>query len=425
MLQNTTNNGLKLLGVLIRYNRNQKGLSLRQLAKLSNMSHTLISTIETGKVVPNKDTLIDLFNVLDIDFYDSDVLKNDFNNLSKKLKRHLFNYEFEEAKGIAEAIFKHENEYQNSPLLIEYTLVKYLYLVLPFDKTINYDAQLATLESVFEYLTNEQKQMWLFIKGVNFSNTRRFNKATEYLLQARKLGDHHLEPYINAIITYAYVHRYMFMDAIETGRATILELEKIMNYKWAMDVRLSLGKAFSLVRRFDKAKELYDKVRKFAYQYDVALLQNKCDLFTAEMYHRKNDLEMARHYIQKVFHKGIYYYYAAMHIYGKLGDKDRIIDMFKTIQHLDDYQFSYRSRLIFAIMKKMFILEDRTSEEYAKQLEEVLDISFRGEQQETIEVASELLMEYYHQKRQYKRAFEYCEQAYKVRRYGVDYLSDN
>ncbi len=419
-----TTNGLKLLGILIRYNRNQKGLSLRQLAKLSNMSHTLISTIETGKVVPNKDTLKDLFDVLDIDFYDSGVLKDDFYQLSEKLKKHLFNYEFEDADNVAEQLFKNEHKYENSPLLIEYTLIKYLYLVVPNNRTINYDVQLKTLETVFEYLTNPQKQMWLFIKGVNYSNTRRFNQATEYLLRARKLGDYTLDPYINAFLTYAYVNRYMFMDSIEIGKKTILQLEQSMNYKWAMEVRLTRGKAYSLVRRYDKAKELYDLVRKFSSQFNVPSLLSKCDLYTAEMYHRSNDLESARYYIEKVQDKGLYYYYAAFHIYGKLGEKDIVKDLYKDIQQLPDYKHSYRTRLIVAIMHRMFILGDQTSDEYGKQLKELLEIAIRGEQQEAIEVVSELIIDYYGDKRQYKSAFSFCDKAYKIRRYGVKTLSE-
>ncbi|MEC9485040.1 MAG: helix-turn-helix transcriptional regulator [Candidatus Izemoplasma sp.] len=423
MAHNTTN-GLKLLGVLIRYNRNQKGLSLRQLAKLSNMSHTLISTIETGKVIPNKDTLRDIFDVLNIDFYDSDVLEDDFYQLSNKLKNHLFNYEFDEAENIANVLFKHENKYENSPLLIDYILVKYLYLVLPSNPTINYDAQLKTLETIYEYLTNEQKQMWQFIKGMNYINTRRFKQATEYLLKARKLGDHKITPFINAFLTYTYVHRYMYMDAIEIGRKTILQLEKDMNYKWAMEVRLTQGKAFSLVRRFNKAKAIYDQVRKFCSQFDVPGLLSKCNLYTAEMYHRSNDLESARFFIEQIDKRGLYYYYSAFHIYGKLGEKEKVKTLYQEIQKHPDYKHSYRTRLITSIMYRMFIKGDQTSKEYAKQLEELLNIAIKGEQQETIELVSELLIQYYSEKRQYKNAFIYCEKAYKIRRYGIGILSE-
>lgn len=418
-MNTVTDNGLQLLGILIRYNRKERGLSLRQLAKLANMSHTLISTIETGKVVPNKQTLKDLFDVLEIHFYDDPKLYKEFHTLSNRLMSLLLRYEFDEAKSVYKQLHAREEEYENSPLLVDYNLIKYLYLMMPYEKTINYDSKLSTLDDIYDYLTHEQKQLYLFIKGINYSNTRRFNDATDYLSKANKLGNYSLDPFVDVFLTHVYVHRYMFMDAIELGRQTILTLEKSMNYKWAMHTRLTLGKSYYLVRRFDKSKELFNQVLMFSKQYNVDRLLERTYLLTAEMYHRKGDLSKAKQQIMKVKHHSLYYYYVASYIYGQLGEIDKLEELFANVHKSEDYEHSYRTRLIFSLLKRMFIDGDNESNQFVNDLDELLDICIKGEQQETIEVVSELIIDYYAKKHQYKKAYEYCYKAYKYRRYGI------
>ncbi|MCD6482157.1 MAG: helix-turn-helix transcriptional regulator, partial [Candidatus Izimaplasma sp.] len=48
---------LKVLGVIVRVNRVRLGYSLRDLAKLINVSHTSISNFEKGIITPHKDVI--------------------------------------------------------------------------------------------------------------------------------------------------------------------------------------------------------------------------------------------------------------------------------------------------------------------------------------------------------------------------------
>ena len=59
---------LKVLGLLVRFNRNNMGLSLRDLGQLANVSHTQISNFERGIVILNSRTINDIFKVLKIKF---------------------------------------------------------------------------------------------------------------------------------------------------------------------------------------------------------------------------------------------------------------------------------------------------------------------------------------------------------------------
>ena len=58
---------IKKLGLLINKERKDKGLSLRDFAKMVGLSHVAISHIEKGKVEAKKDTLLNIARVLEHD----------------------------------------------------------------------------------------------------------------------------------------------------------------------------------------------------------------------------------------------------------------------------------------------------------------------------------------------------------------------
>ena len=58
---------IKKLGTLINKERKDKGLSLRDFAKMVGLSHVAISHIEKGKVEAKKDTLLNIARVLEYD----------------------------------------------------------------------------------------------------------------------------------------------------------------------------------------------------------------------------------------------------------------------------------------------------------------------------------------------------------------------
>ena len=86
--KNVEKNNMKMLGVIVRYNRVNKGYSLRGLAKITNISHTLISNFEKGKVVPHHETIKDIFSNLDLVFYDSPDISPKFTDYYNRIYRH-------------------------------------------------------------------------------------------------------------------------------------------------------------------------------------------------------------------------------------------------------------------------------------------------------------------------------------------------
>ena len=66
-MENKKLDKIKKLGLLISKERKDKGLSLRDFAKMVGLSHVAISHIEKGKVEAKKDTLLNIARVLEYD----------------------------------------------------------------------------------------------------------------------------------------------------------------------------------------------------------------------------------------------------------------------------------------------------------------------------------------------------------------------
>ena len=66
-MENKKLDKIKKLGLLINKERKDKGLSLRDFAKMVGLSHVAISHIEKGKVEAKKDTLLNIARVLEYD----------------------------------------------------------------------------------------------------------------------------------------------------------------------------------------------------------------------------------------------------------------------------------------------------------------------------------------------------------------------
>ena len=75
----------KSIGTLIRRLRNEKKMSLRDLAKKVNMSHVNITHIENDRVVTSSKSLIDIAQALDFDPDKILALANKVNDDIKKI----------------------------------------------------------------------------------------------------------------------------------------------------------------------------------------------------------------------------------------------------------------------------------------------------------------------------------------------------
>lgn len=101
----------KNIGTRIKNIRSSKDLTATNLAKLSFISQSYLSDIETGRTLPSLDTLVDICNALEIslsDFFsDSSNLSSDILRLINNVQK-LEDYEIKELANFIEAITKNK-----------------------------------------------------------------------------------------------------------------------------------------------------------------------------------------------------------------------------------------------------------------------------------------------------------------------------
>jgi transcriptional regulator with XRE-family HTH domain len=170
---------LKIIGKKFKQVRVQKGYSLRGIARSENITPTLISEIETGKIYPNVETIERLYSHVDIK------LNTNMTYLAE-MKEHIELYNeavyYQDKNKIKEQydlIEKEANNLKHSLIFIDYYLcyLSYKSAVLG-DYSLN---EVIELEEFYDYFSEDQKLKFNLIKGVNLYKSGRIKDAIHYL----------------------------------------------------------------------------------------------------------------------------------------------------------------------------------------------------------------------------------------------------
>ena len=203
----------RVLGILIRSTRMKKGYSLRELGQRANISHTLISNIEKGQLIPSNETLRDLFTELDLTFYDDEELHREFMKKSKRIYTSIFNHDYEEAGILIEELRVHDKKLMFSIDAVDYVLTKGFYYTSTKVKLQKVDDAFQLYEKLVEFLTEDQKQIVYFIQGLSHLVREHYNKASDKFNQALSLGKKERDVFIKEYLVKALVKQYKFIDS--------------------------------------------------------------------------------------------------------------------------------------------------------------------------------------------------------------------
>ena len=410
----------KVLGLLVKYNRISQKLSLRDLGKLANISHTLISNIEKGRVVSSKETLRELFGILKIDYFEDDEIISEFTPLYNKAFNYIYNYEYDKVKPIIKELRAKHHIYGFSIVLVDYYLLMYLYLgatnQIYGEELLRYELLL----SLANFLTNEQKQMYHFIYGIQLYNQNMYLDSSNELKKALKVGNSDLDPLVNVYIVKCYVKMFVFMEATRIANNSIIIFENELNYPRAMELRLTMAMSYILVRKYDVAFLMIEKVKRFATFYNAPYLLGECCFLNTRIHLRSGNIETARKSIDKVDRKIPIVFFTKMQVAlfeRNLDLADKYYNEFlvynknrNSLMYL--YMFDI-SRMVHGAIE----FEDR---DYLYKIEVIAELGKKGCDIEAIELSYELLIEYYKKKRMYKHALEACEIARNYRRHGCE-----
>ncbi len=414
-------NSYRTLGQLVRYNRLRNQYSLRDLSALSNISHTLISNIEKGKVSSHPDTLKELLKVLGIEFKNDKEIVEEFVELYNELFNFLFEYEYTKSKPIMDKLLSNEEKYINSIVAAEYLLIKYLYLALTDELYGEYQESIEQFVKLYEYLGDNQKQIFSLIYGVYKYNQGIYSEAYENFRKAKKVGSTELDMLVDVYIVKTFVKMYRFMDVISLSDKLIVDLESELLYLRAMEVRLSIAYSHIIVLKFDSAFELLNKIYRFAKFYNAVYILGECDLLYATIYFKQRRYELAEIRISKVIDDTLIVSYVKMKLAYILGKKEEVMKYYREFQQINRKKKFVKSEYLLKIVLNDLGLEIIDDKEIQKMFAVLLEFGKKSIDLELIDAAYSLNIKYYKERKMYKKALELSEEARGLRKYGVNF----
>ena len=414
-------NNLKVLGILIRSERINKGFSLRDLGQLTNISHTLISNIEKGKQVPAPDTLADIFKFLDLEFYANIELSNEFKNKSKEVYDYLFNQEYEEAYNIFKKLEKNEDKYVRSLDVVKYILLKCFYYTLANEQKLIVEENLTHYEKVLEFFNDEQIQMFHFIKGLHNLNEEHYNIATECFYEALALGNKDLDVFINEYNIISLVRQYKFIDAFRLAQEVIKEFEDRTIYVRAMKTKLQVARILYNIAKNDETEELVEYVNRFAVKFNVVELIEECAMLRAAIQIRLKNFDKAQELISTMPNQqGVTAVLLKFKIAFLQEDEAELEKLYNEISKFEQVT-SHKKVWLYLQVQAMSKIESLyNKEQYIKNINELVDISVSNMDQEMIGLAHNYLIMYYHEERSYKKALEIAENLLHLKKIRIE-----
>lgn len=425
MAVNDKKDNYKVLGILIRSNRISKGYSLRELASITKISHTLISNIEKGQLVPAPSTLSDIFKALDLVFYDDESLSEEFSRKAEIIRVDLYNQEYEDAFKIFKTLMEKEEKFMSSIEVVNYFLLKCLYFSLVNQESNCVEEELDQYEAVLQFFTDNQQQLYHFIRGLNHLNNERWNRATAEFNRALSMGTKELDVFIKEYNIQSLVRQYKFMDAYRYSQQIIKEFEDRTIYIRAMKTKLQIARILYHIAKNDETIEIVNHVERFGRKYNVVELIEDCIMMRAAIKIRLEKFDEAEELLQTMPDpKSISCVLLRFKIAFILNDLERMESYFNEIKNFESIQQNEKVFLYIEIraMSKIKSLFDKKS--YLEKLERLTEIASTNMDQEMIGLAHNYLIMFYHEERQYKKALEIAESLLHLKKITIDFRKD-
>lgn len=411
----------RVLGILIRSERISKGYSLRELGQMTNISHTLISNIEKGKMIPNNETLRDLFRELDLVFYDDLDLHNYFVERQAVAMSLIFTHDYSEAFEIISELKPNDKKLMYSIDGVDYVILKGLYYTYVNEKIKEVKDTLKQYRVLIDFFTEEQKQLVYFIEGMLSLHDQKYLMATEQFQLALSLGTQDLDLFIKEYLMKALVKQYKFIDTYRLGTEIIKQFEERTIYIRAMKTKLTMVNIFYHIAKNEEVYELTSNVLRFAEKYNIPQLIEECILYHVKIDIRNKEYTKAEMQLTKMPNQnGVS---TLMHRFKIAYIQDReegIRKYYKLLMSNDEFLKNEKEYIYLQVqaMSKLSDMYDR--EKYLEMIQWLIDFSTKNNDQQMITLSYNHLLKFYYQDRSYKKAIDIANKLLHFKKIRID-----
>ncbi len=398
---------LKVLGIIVRVNRVKMGYSLRDLAKLANVSHTSISNFEKGIITPHNDTISYIFKILDLKFYTDPQISIKFKTLYDQAFEYILFHDYEAAEKVIKEIEKDKKIYEYSVEVINYAIIQCLYYAISNVYFKEFDFYLKKYEVVLDFFSPSQKQLYFFIKGLDYINNEQFADARNNFERALRTGDSKLDVLIKDYYVIGLSKSNKFVDARLYADEGIEEFESQTNYIRAMRLRTRIAYDYYRINKFDESEKLYKQVLAYSIKYNVKPLEHRCNCRLALLSLIKGDREELKKYLNKVpKHYNKLYYYLKLDIAAHERDDQAFNALYHEYMALNWLEGSPKTKLFFECIYMRYKKSNMNKLKYEENLNTLIELGLKADDTEMVETATNMLTTFYKNERKYKQAFE-------------------
>ncbi|MCD6435401.1 MAG: hypothetical protein J7L15_03355, partial [Clostridiales bacterium] len=329
----------------------------------------------------------------------------------KKLYDKAFEYilfnDYDSAKIIIKEIEKNKEVYEHSTEVINYTLIQCLYYAISNVYFEHFDFYLKRYEIVLDFFSSKQKQLYYFIKGLDFINNEQFADARENFEKALSIGDAKLDVLIKDYYVIGLGKSNKFVDSRLYADECIKEFESQTNYIRAMRLRTRIAFDYYRINKFEESEKMYKKVLAFSTKYKVKELENRCNSRLALLSIVKEDYTSVEYYIGKVpEHFNKLYYYIKLDLAAYKGDDKKFEDLYNKYMGLKWNNNSQKTKLFFECMRMRYKKSNMIKSKYESNLNKLIKLGLKADDAEMIESATRMLTNFYRKERKYKQAYE-------------------
>lgn len=411
---------LKVLGRVFRMHRIHKGYSIRGIARSENISHTVISDIENGKVYPNIDTLVSLFKHVGVELWaDEEDLFAVYEDLNL-LNETVYYREDDYAKNIYARLEEKHDKLFYSLLMVDYTLARCLYKSVYLQDYDN--EQLNRLEHFYKHFSTEQKEKFNLIKGTNLFRVYKPQEAINYLKRNLELNGNQKAVAISlSYISESYKHLFHAYNAIDYGKqasekhgANANLVRKIRSDAVVIDMLIDM-------ERFEEAQQLLNSLTLTIDETELEMTPTRryFDFLKPYMLFRQGKPKDAYDVLIKQEYKIPSYYFFKAEILLALKRHDEAADVLDKSLTYDfvqaDFVYSRLNKLFYHYLKQEFNVGN-----YEDLIDELLEKPHFFEDFMVFRFACQIGIAFYEANKNYVKALEFAKKCMNISVLGFD-----
>ncbi len=397
----------RFLGKRIFLARKLSGMTLRELSRITGLSHSYISRIEKGAVRPGIKSLRPIMDALDLPVYSDGEIAQEFQALYQTLYTKVLFVDYTGARALYAKLKSRKSRYANSGCFVDYYLVMLmtsLHTNAPKDEIEDF---YRAAQLLYDVMTPRQQELFNVEKALYLSRIKSKQEAFEHLLKCLPRVE---DPHLRGIAYYSlgcYISgdHTRFTEASEYLRKAQEIFEEHANFQRSNRAKAVRQQTFIHMHRFELFEESYQETLAYAKQYGILDLYYFTKMNLARYYIVVEDYNAVIETLDSFTGQETWYYVMKLYAYYILNRYDEGREVLA--------QYDRENPITWRPIEEQFIavleyLITKGRDDYAlKRMKELVDNALKRHDFLVISMTVSLYGSMLKDLRRYREAFEY------------------